>query len=118
MDNVNDDDIESLEIDSNDELDAELIDTDSNIISVNGHYGVIDSFGFHPSPSPSFEEEIRRNPDAAMKNRLIRAKVIKRQGHKELANQLLLEAEQISRMISQNQAPKNPLPKSKLRFSH
>ena len=50
------------------------------IVAVKGCYGVLDCQGFHPSPEPSFQEEIRRDPVAAMNNRFARAQKLKNQG--------------------------------------
>lgn len=50
----------------------------SPIVSVNGRYGTLGPRGFVVSPSPSFGEEVRKNPDAAYANRVSRAKTFRR----------------------------------------
>lgn len=81
--------IKECAMDIIDNIDPEII------VAVGGRYGVFDRSGFHPSPEPTFEEEIRRNPMAAMSNRLARAKKLKSKGCLGMAKQLEEEADKI-----------------------
>lgn len=80
-------------MDSVDNIDPEII------IVVEGHYGVVDRLGFHSSPEPTFEEEVQRDPRAAMQNRLARAKKFEVQGRIKISKQLRKEACQIKKII-------------------
>ena len=51
--------------------------------------------GFEPLPSPTFEDEVKRNPRDALLNRENRAKLLQKQGEEEEARKLLIEAKHI-----------------------
>lgn len=108
-DNDYEDDV--VEIDNVDDIDSGMI------MAIGGHYGILDWRGFHPSPDPTLKEEIRRNPMSAISNRLARAKILKKDGCLEIAQELIREALYIRRTIdakSQVQVKKSE--KTKLRF--
>ncbi|MBI2049844.1 MAG: hypothetical protein HYT35_00065 [Candidatus Staskawiczbacteria bacterium] len=73
------------------------IDSDT-VVKAEGHYGVLDYKGFHPSPEPTFREEIERNPETALSNRLARAKKLYNKGRVEEANKLMEEVHEIKRI--------------------
>lgn len=116
MEIFNENEIES-DVDIDDELDSEVT-VGLDIVAVKGRYGVIDWLGFHPSPKPSFEEEVRRDPVAAMNNRFSRARKLKSQGCKKLAQQLLKEAHKIKNMIASVSSRTKKNTTSRPRFSH
>lgn len=89
------------------------------IVAVRGHHGILDWLGFHPSPEPSFEEEVRRDPVAAMDNRLARAAKLEAKGCTKRPQQLREEAKRIEQIIrAQKRVVKRKLPKATLRFVH
>ncbi|TSC93839.1 MAG: hypothetical protein CEN87_739 [Parcubacteria group bacterium Licking1014_1] len=89
-------DVAEVEVENADNADNADLET---IVEINGCYGVLDWQGFHPSPEPSFDDEVRRNPVSAMKNRRSRAMILQKQGHFKKARKLREEAEQIKRII-------------------
>jgi len=100
-------------VDLIDNIDPEVI------VAVEGRHGIVDWLGFHPSPDPSFEEEVKRDPVAAMSNRLARAKKLEAGGCIKKAQQLREEAEKIKQIIfAKEKAPSKKGPKAKLRFVH
>ena len=121
MNTVNDIEME-YDIDVSDSNTNDSFDADSEVdlvVSVNGHYGVLDWRGFHPSPEPSFQEEVRRDPVAAMSNRLARAKKLEIKGCKKRAEQLKKEAKMISCFISaKSRTQEEQAHISKPRFEH
>ena len=116
MEIFNENEIEP-DVDIDDEPDLE-VSVGLDIVAVEGRYGVIDWRGFHPSPNPSFEEEVRRDPVAAMNNRFSRARKLKSQGCPKLAQQLLKEAYRIKDMIMSVPSRTKKNTTSRPRFSH
>jgi len=99
-------------------FDVDKVDPEIVIVAVEGRYGILDWQGFHPSPRPSFEEEVRRDPVSAMNNRLARAKKLQSQGCIKMAKKLRKEAEGISQIIYiKSQTPRLKVSKVKLKFS-
>ncbi|MDO8486463.1 MAG: hypothetical protein Q7S77_02095 [Candidatus Staskawiczbacteria bacterium] len=117
MNIIDEDDIDN---DNNAIVDLNLDpDPEITLVSVDGHYGILDWRGFHPSPKSSLAEEIRRDPIAAMNNRFSRAKKLKSQGCEKMAKKLLAEAYKIKNIVANQsifQNQKNS--KTKPRFSH
>jgi len=96
-DNYNDDN--DVDTNSND------VDIDPGVVAnVGGQYGILDWRGFHPSPDSTLKEEIRRDPLAAIRNRLSRAKKLKNNGNVKAARKLKKEADYIKNTINHKES--------------